>query len=126
MPAIAPIVLNDGTTARTFGVKTTDGKTAQFLDQSAGVPIGYSALNVGVSEPSDLKQPIKHTLTMRLPGMSVVNGVPTVTQLNSVKLEWFWSQVGDSTSRQKAFELLKSLIDDPTFEQSVVNAQPYF
>lgn len=126
MPAISDIVINDGAADVTFSVKTTDGRVATFLDRSAGVPLGYGQLTIGVTEPNDTKAPLKHTTNFRIPEVSSVDGSMQVARLNSYKQEFFWSQSSTLADRQALFNLVKDLYNDANYEQSVINNSPYY
>ncbi len=70
MPAIGNISVNDGAAtpvSHTFGVVTTDGKSAFYADRSGGVPAEFPLIRITQTSPAGTQRFFRVDITISMP-----------------------------------------------------------
>lgn len=128
MPALAPIVINDGATtpvAHTFGPVTSDGQKA-LLKERIGVPIAFPGLSTSVRPPVAQGDIYKLTFVLTLPQTVLVDGVTKVDHTLTAEVNLMMSNRSTEQNRKDLRVMVSNLLLNAATVTMIEKLEPQY
>lgn len=129
MPALANLSINDGQAApaaHTFVAKGTNGVLARFEEQSNEPATGYFVLSHEYVRPANATAAHRVKVSINMPTLATVNGVPTIVRNSSAKVEINLSQTASLQERKDILAYIANLLDNASMKTTVTNLEPFW
>lgn len=129
MPAIAAISINDGATtpvAHSFSVQSTNGAKAEWKERTAGSPAGFLTISHEIVNPSSPTSAYRVRIGYSFPVTETINGVPTVTRMNSAQVTLNFAQSSTEQERKDALAFVTNFLANTNVKNSVHSIEPFY
>jgi hypothetical protein len=129
MPAIAAISINDGAAtpvAHSFSVQSTNGAKAEWKERTSGAPAGFYTISHEVVNPSSPTAAYRIKIGFSLPVTETVNGVPTVTRMNSAQVVLNFAQSSTEQERKDAVAFVINFMSNANVKSSAHAIEPFY
>jgi len=139
MPAIAPIVINDGAVApvaHTFAPESIAADIATWTDRVTGIAVGYSYLTQQVRKPvkGSNSKVYKVTLKLWVPTLEVtspstgtgIQPAPTKAYDCMCVMEWLLPERASTQNRKDLYALVKNWLATSVPKAAVEDLDPVY
>lgn len=129
MPAIAALSINDGAAtpvAHTFSVQSTNGAKAEWKERTAGSPAGFLTISHEVVTPGTPTSAYRVRVGFSFPATETINGVPTVTRMNSAQVTLNFAQSSTEQERKDALAYVTNFLANANVKTSVHSIEPFY
>jgi len=129
MPSYVPLVINDGKStpvAHTFSPSGIKEGILALFEEKIGVPIGRNTVDVSVRKPVASNGMFRVRVTLALPKVNVIDGVPTLSHTNRFTSEFLVSEKSTQDEINDLYAFAYNGLGNASVRDAIRTLTPFF